>query len=318
MPGTTLGYVLPKLERLSGLKVGRDFYLAYCPERTIEGMALYELHNLPKIIGGVDPTSGELAACLLEKLGGKVIKVSSPTVAEMCKLADNVYRTVNIVLANELASLCEALGVDSYEVVSAVNSAYARTHIYTPGLGAHGPCLPKDTKMARYLAFKSNVTMDVLNACIKGNKRPISKVKAIITQFIKEKKLINPKIALLGLAFKGWPETVDVRSSPAIETLSYLRKTGISRVSLYDPLVREIEGMKVCKSVGECVKGANVILQLTNHPALMNLNVQTLLEFASRPLLIVDCWHSLKNIEDIDDEVSIYVMGKGWYPSRSS
>lgn len=318
IPGTTLGYVLPMLERFSGLKAGQDFYLAYCPERIIEGMALYELHNLPKIIGGVDSKSVELAACLLEKLGGKVIKVSSPTVGEMCKLADNVYRTVNIVLANELASLCEALGVDSHELVSAVNSAYARTHIYTPGLGAHGPCLPKDTRMARYLALKSNVMADVLDACIKGSDRPISKVKAIISHFIEEKELIDPKIALLGLAFKGWPETVDVRSSPAVELLSYLRETGISRVSMYDPLVREVEGMTVCKSVCECVKGANVILQLTDHPALMNLSVQALLDFASRPLLIVDCWHTLKSIEYIDDEVSIYVMGRGWYPSRSS
>ena len=142
--GTTEEYIAPKLESLSGLKAGDDFYLVFCPERTIEGLALHEIYHLPKIIGGINKESSLKAEKIMKKLGGKVSIVSSPRVAEMCKLVDNLYRTTNIAFANELGMVCEKIGIDANEVASIVNNSYPRTNIFSPGLGADGPCLSKD------------------------------------------------------------------------------------------------------------------------------------------------------------------------------
>src|SRR3989338_1301937 len=213
VPGTTEEYVAPKLKELSGLEPGKDFYLAYSPERTIEGMALYEIYNLPKIVGGINQESTNRAASVLEKLGGSVIKVSCTKVAEICKITDNLYRATNIALANELGMICEKNNIDAHEVVNAVNNAYERTKIFTPGLGADGPCLTKDPEILRYHALQKNVEIPIIEHGIKMNNYATLRIADIVSDFIERNNNKVDKISFLGLAFKGHPETDDVRGS---------------------------------------------------------------------------------------------------------
>src|SRR5262249_13209270 len=169
VPGTTVA-IAERLGRLSQLKPGRDFFVSFCPERTIEGVALYELYNLPTIVGGINAESTARTVDVMQRLGTRIITVSSPTVAELCKLAGNIYRALIVAFAKESGSVCERAGVDAYEVVQAVNSAYHRTNIFRPGLGADGPCLSKDPWILRHFADSMAVATPVIDAANHTNR----------------------------------------------------------------------------------------------------------------------------------------------------
>ncbi len=313
--GTTENFVKKNLEEISGLRAGKDFFLAFCPERTIEGLALHELYTLPKIVGGINKESTDAAAKVLQKLGGQIVKVSSPKIAELCKLVDNLYRAINISFANEIGMVCEAAGIDAAEVVLAVNTSYKRTSIFNPGLGADGPCLSKDPQIFSYFARQNNFETFLADAAIKENEKSTLRIADVVKNFVTEKKLKNPKIAFVGLAFKGFPETDDQRGSPAIKIHSKLKgEIGQFEVASFDPIVKKFEGKKTCESISECVRGANVVLFLTNHPLLSNLDPKIIINHASKPLLLVDCWHNLKNPKTLlpkESNVSIFRVGDG-------
>jgi nucleotide sugar dehydrogenase len=135
-PLSTEKIVREMLESNSGMVAGKDFGLAFCPERTVEGNAFKELSRLPRIIGGIDKRSTDIAAAIFEVLTTKIVKVSSPRIAEMAKIFDNVYRDTNIALANELAVICEKLGIDVIETINACNTGYDRTNMLIPILYA--------------------------------------------------------------------------------------------------------------------------------------------------------------------------------------
>ena len=301
-PGLTRQMAM-ELEDLSGLKAGSDFHIVFHPERTIEGAALSELHSLPKIIGGISVESTERAANVIRKLGGEIIKVSSPEVAELCKLIDNTYRVANIAFANEIGDICQKFGVDPYEVRSVVNSAYDRTRLFQPGLGADGPCLSKDPQILQYYANEKGVNTRVIDACIiKGNESTL-RVARIVSQYLIENKVRKPKVALVGLAFKGTPETDDTRDAPALKIQNALKKT-VSNIefSYYDPIIEEFLSEVVCSTLTECMKDANVVLFLTNHTALMGINLGDIMAVTGRPILIVDCWRNIANTTKVKDE----------------
>jgi len=307
--------VAQKLEENSGLKAGTDFYLAFCPERTIEGMALHELYTLPKIIGGLNEESTKRAASIMGKLQGRIIKVSSPRVAEMCKFIDNLYRAQNIAFANEIGDICEELGIDAYEVASAVNAGYDRTQLYKPGLGADGPCLSKDPLVLKYYARQAGVNTPVLDACISQNKHSTLRIASIASKFINDNRIANPQVALIGLAFKGFPETDDIRDSPAIKIHNALQKE-LDNLAFkyYDPIVTEFLGAPVCSTLNECTQNSNILIFLTNHRAVMSLAGKDMLANSARPLLIIDCWHNIANPEAIaskSGEVEIFRVGDG-------
>jgi len=309
-PGVTRG-VAKKLEKKSGLRAGNDFYVAFCPERVIEGKVVEELSALPKIIGGINQKSLNKAAAIIKKLGGKIVRASSPEVAEICKLVDNTYRVANISFANEVGLICEKIGIDSYEVVSTVNKFYDRTDLFLPALGAGGPCLSKDPQVLSYFAKNNNINSEVIDACIKGNKESTIRVAEIALNFLKKKIIKKPTVSLIGLAFKGRPETDDIRSSPAVDIFDFLRKkTKNINFQYYDPLVRSFSGKKTAKNLKEAIKNSNVAIFLTNHPKLMNIDANFVIKNAARPLLIIDCWHNLINFTGIQDKkIEIYRIG---------
>jgi UDP-N-acetyl-D-mannosaminuronic acid dehydrogenase len=316
MPGTT-ARVAATLEELTGLRCGTDFYVSFCPERTIEGLALFELTNLPKIIGGIDPQSTERTAEILGRLGGKVVRVSSATVAELCKLADNMYRVLNIAFANEFGNICEAAREDAYEVVSAVNATYNRTSIFRPGLGAGGPCLSKDPVILSHFAASRGVSTPLVDSCIAGNTAATLRLADETSRFLAARGLPRARVAMLGLSFKGVPETDDPRGAPVGDIYDALVKApkgagNAPEFCFFDPIIRSFREHATSASMEECIRGANVVLFLTDHGMLQNISLEYLLAHAGRPLLIIDAWHNVKTAgKPVPDDVKFMQIGAG-------
>src|SRR3989344_689735 len=310
--GTTEDYVSPRLEKISGLKAGEDFYLVFCPERTIEGLALHEIYNLPKIIGGINKESSIIAEKIMRRFGGKTKIVSSPRAAEMCKLVDNLYRTTNIAFANEMGMLCEKIGIDAEEVVSAVNSSYPRTNLFRPGLGADGPCLSKDPIIFRQSAMKSKIATPVIDGCIIQNRFSTYRIAEMVKQYILKNSLDKINLTIIGLAFKGFPETDDLRGSPAIKILDVLKKEKIhlDAVKLYDPLVKKFMNYELSESMGDALADSNVILFLTNHPQIMNVDIEDISKKISKPAFIIDAWNNIE-AKNIPEGINYFRIGKG-------
>ena len=311
--GTTKKLVKPLLEKYSGLKAGKDFYLAFCPERTVEGKAVEELQKLPKIIGGINKKSAEKAKEIISKIGGKCIIVSSPEVAEICKIIDNYYRAVNIALANEIGFLCERVGLSMEEVKKAVNDSYERTNIFSAGLGADGPCLYKDMHLFQYSAKSQHIKPYIVDAAIKVSEWSDNRIADACVKFVEKYSLKKAKIALIGLAFKGRPETDDTRGSPAVFIYKRLiAKLNKAEYSFYDPIVKSFEGKKVAKTLNEAIRNANIILFLNNHPKIMNITSTSILKTSARPLLVIDAWGNLKNPKKLRKEgIEYFRIGDG-------
>ncbi len=318
LPGTTT-LVAGLLEQFSGLRAGTDFYVAYCPERTIEGIALYELYNLPAIIGGLDRASTERTVAFFERLGTRAVVVSSPMVAELCKLTDNMYRALNIAFANELGNICEGAKVDAYEVVRAVNAAYPRTQVFRPGLGADGPCLSKDPLILHRFAESARVGTPLIDAAVAINRDATLRVAHEVHAFLMRSGVREPRITVLGLAFKGMPETDDIRGSAALAVYDDLttRADGAWReratFSFFDPIVRDFYGNAVCAHLDASLRGAHVVLFLSDHPSLRNVPLHLLLEHTARPLLVVDAWHNVAQFRrsELPSDVTYVRIGDG-------
>jgi UDP-N-acetyl-D-mannosaminuronic acid dehydrogenase len=309
--GTTENYALPMLEKLSGLKGGEDFYLAFCPERTSEGQVMHEIHTLPKIVGGINQESTDMAVKVMKKLGGQITTVSTPRIAEMCKLLDNLYRATNIAFANEVAEVCEKAGLDAEEVISAVNKGYLRTKIYRHGLGADGPCLTKDPEIYRYSASLYNARTPLTDGSIIQNQKSTANLVNLIKEFSYKNNKEPLNIAVVGPAFKGMPETDDTRYSTAEKIVTALRKDiPINSLKAYDPRAQSFLGNPVTKSITEAIEDANVILFLTNHPKLMNIDFEHIKDKIRKPSLIIDSWGNL-NVDKIPQGIKYHRIGNG-------
>lgn len=270
--------------------------------------------NLAKIVGGINRESSLRAEKIVRKLGGSTTVVSSPKVAEMCKLVDNLYRSNNIAFANELGEVCESIGIKASEVVSAVNNSYPRTRVFSPGLGADGPCLSKDPIIFKHAAAKYNVDTPVTKSTIIQNEKATLRVADLVKDFILRNNPQSTNLAVIGLAFKGFPETDDLRGSPAQKIINKLKKENIffNSIKLFDPLVKQFPGHENTNSISEAVKDANIILFLTNHPRLMNLELDSIISDPSRKTFILDAWGNI-NISHIPENVEYFRIGHGKY-----
>ncbi|MDP4039118.1 MAG: nucleotide sugar dehydrogenase [Candidatus Pacearchaeota archaeon] len=310
--GTTEFYALPMLEMLSGLKGGEDFYLAFCPERTSEGQVMHEIHVLPKIVAGINKESSDRAVKVMKKLGGQITTVSTPRIAEMCKLLDNLYRATSIAFANEVAEVCEKAGLNAEEVISTVNKGYLRTKIYKHGLGADGPCLTKDPEIYRYSAALYNAKTPLTDGSIEQNKKSTANLISLIKDFSLQNYGTPLNIAVMGPAFKGMPETDDTRYSTAEKIIAGLKLNNVKINSLraFDPRAETFLGEPVKKSITEAIENANVIMFLTNHPKLMNIDFEHIKDKISNPSLIIDAWGNL-NVEKIPEGMKYHRIGHG-------
>ncbi len=238
-PGTTREVMLPILER-SGLKGGSDFYLAYSPERIDPGSKRYNIRNTPKLVGGIDSQSTELAELLYRQIAEVVVPVSSPEVAEMTKIFENVFRSVNIALVNELAQLCERMDVSVWEVIAAASTKPYGYMPFYPGAGIGGHCIPLDPY---YLASKAREydfhTRFIELAAEINEQMPYYVVSRIIEALNAQDKSLNgAEILVLGVAYKK--DVADFRESPSLKLIQLLHEKG-ARVSYNDPFIPQIQ-----------------------------------------------------------------------------
>ncbi len=238
-PGTTEELIMPILEEGSGLKCGKDFYLAFSPERVDPGNLLYKTKNTPKVVGGVGEDATEVAAAMYRHvLQGEVHEVSSPKVAEMEKILENTYRNINIGLANEMAIICDKMGINVWEVIDAAKTKPYGFQAFYPGPGLGGHCIPLDPY---YLTWKAR-EYDYHTKLIETS----GEINSYMPQYViersskilnKHKKALNgSKILILGVAYKQ--DIDDYRESPALKVIDNFKKEG-SIVDYYDPYIFE-------------------------------------------------------------------------------
>lgn len=242
-PGTTEELLKPILEKISGLTCGKDFYLAFSPERVDPGNLIYKTKNTPKVVGGCTYECTDIAATMYEAvLDAPVYRVSSPAIAEMEKILENTYRNINIGLVNELSRLCHEMGISVWEVIDAAKSKPYGFHPFYPGPGLGGHCIPLDpyylTWKAREYGFHTTL---IENSMIINDGQPEYCVERAMHILNRHKKAINgTKILMLGVAYKQ--DIDDYRESPAIRVMKELKKVGAD-VSYYDPWVPEFKDM---------------------------------------------------------------------------
>lgn len=233
-PGTTEEVVKPILEE-SGLKVGKDFHLAFSPERVDPGNARYKTHNTPKVVGGCTPECTEIAKTLYSiVLGAEVFTVSSPKEAEATKILENTFRIVNCALANEMAIVYNKMGINIWEVIAAASTKPFGYVPFYPGPGVGGHCIPLDPFYLTYKAreYDYHTRLIELSGEINDNmpEYVVERLMEILNEH--EKPLKNSKIMLLGIAYKG--DIDDLRESPALKVWDELEKRG-AKIEYYDP-----------------------------------------------------------------------------------
>jgi len=243
-PGTTREVLQPILETTSGLKAGVDFHLAFAPERVDPGRTDWTTKSTPKVVGGIDASSTKAAAALYRSALDNVHEVSTAEAAELTKLLENIFRSVNIALVNELAQLCDRMDIDVWEVIEAAATKPFGFMQFQPGPGLGGHCIPLDPY---YLAWKAREfdfnTRFVELAGEINNNMPYF-CRSVISQALNhgaQKPLKGSKILLVGVAYKA--DIGDVRESPAEKLLMLLRNAG-SDVSYHDPFVPEFDGLR--------------------------------------------------------------------------
>jgi len=238
-PGTTKDIILPELEKNS-LKVGRDFFLSFSPERVDPGNKKYTIRNTPKVLGGITPECTEIAKIFYEQFIEKVVTVGSTQEAEMTKLLENIFRSVNIALANELALMCDRLGIDIWNVIEAATTKPFGFMPFYPGPGLGGHCIPIDPVYLSWKAKTYGFYSKFIEFAEEVNKNmPHYVVRKITDALNIHKKCINgSKILILGIAYK---ENVgDIRESPALDIIEILRRQG-AEVIYNDPYAPQIK-----------------------------------------------------------------------------
>lgn len=269
-PGTTVELVRPLLET-GGLVVGSQIFLAFAPERIDPGNPRYHLHNTPKIVGGVTAACTELAAQLFGTIVETVVPVSSATTAEVTKLLENTFRSINIGLANEMAIMCRRLGVDVWEVIdSAATKPYGFMAFYPgPGLGGH--CIPIDPSYLAWKLRQMNYRARFIDLADEMNRGMPEYVVSRITEVLNEQALSvkGAKILILGVAYK--PDVSDLRESPALDIMTLLSERG-AVLSWADPLVESLPletGLEIARSdlTASLLANQDIAVITTDHRA---------------------------------------------------
>lgn len=266
--GTTREVVVPLLEAS-----GKKFEIAVCPERTLEGKALVELRRLPQIVGADCQQTRDRAGVLFDRLTKTVIKVSSLETAETIKLADNTFRDVQFAFANEIARVCEAFDINACEVISLGKLGYPRTDIPLPGL-VGGPCLEKDPHILIDSGREKGLDLEISRASRLVNERqPQETVDFIIREMERRKIPDDAEIAIIGLAFKGVPQTDDLRGSMAKKVIENLmRWRPRLRLRIFDPVVqrhdleRDFPECQVCDTYEQAIECVSVVVISNNNP----------------------------------------------------
>jgi UDP-N-acetyl-D-glucosamine dehydrogenase len=291
-PGTTDEIVLPKLRSI-GLEPGRDVEVAFSPERTDPGNKLFDTRRIPKVVGGCTPRACNAARALYGRCIEHVVMVSSPRVAEMVKLLENTFRSVNIALANEMAMMCDHLGIDVWEVIDAAATKPFGFMPFYPGPGLGGHCIPVDPLYLTWKARAEGFEPRFIELAGQINAQKPEFVASKVSDALNDcrKALRGSKILALGVAYKR--DVDDVRESPALDVMTLLVAKGAD-ITFSDPFVAEIElGGRKMKSVAldaATIAAADAVLLLTDHTAFDRPAI------ASSAKLLIDTRNAFKGI----------------------
>jgi nucleotide sugar dehydrogenase len=312
-PGTTEKVVLPLLEEASGLKGEEDFYLVYSPERIYVGRAVKDIEErYPKIIAGIGPHSSDLGRRFYKDIAKKgVIILPRPRDAEFEKLAEGVYRDVNIALANELALLAMKLGVDFYAAREAANTQ-PYSHIHLPGPGVGGTCIPIYPYFLMLESMKEGFIPDLILTGRRINEampiKVVNLIEEIATLFNFDRN--KDKVAILGVAFRG--DTDDTRLSPSHDVIGLLKARGFNNIVAHDPYVLNDDvlnnlGVALTQKLDEALKNAKLVVVLTRHSYYSKLSPGEIARLAGGEPLIIDIVNILKYN---DKYTNLIVFGK--------
>jgi UDP-N-acetyl-D-glucosamine dehydrogenase len=264
-PGTTRERVLPLLEE-SGLAAGRDFHLAFSPERVDPGRTDYTLRNTPKVVGGLTEACAERAELLYGLICDNLVRVSSPEAAELCKLLENIFRSVNIALVNELAMLTDRMGIDIWEVVDAAATKPYGFMRFEPGPGMGGHCLPVDPFYLSWRAREFDMSTEFIELAGKVNQQMPYHCVAKIERALNDAGLPvkGARVAVLGVSYK--PGVGDIRESPALKIITLLRALG-GEVSYHDPHVPTLSEFGLSSTPVEALlQDTDLAVIVTAHP----------------------------------------------------
>jgi UDP-N-acetyl-D-glucosamine dehydrogenase len=267
-PGTTREILLPKLGEESGLEIGENFFLAFSPERVDPGRKDWTTLNTPKVVGGITAACSEVAVTWYEQALQSVVRVSSAEVAEMAKLLENTFRMINIGMVNEMALMCDRLGVDVWEVIDAAATKPFGFMKFTPGPGLGGHCIPIDPLYLSWKLRALNYTARFIELASEINtgmpRFVVSKVQDALNEA--GKPLKDSQILILGVAYK--PDIDDLREAPALDVIGLLEKKG-ARVTYHDPYIPRVEHDGADRfSVTDlmpAVRQADCVVIITNH-----------------------------------------------------
>jgi UDP-N-acetyl-D-glucosamine dehydrogenase len=295
-PGTTDEVLQPMFEE-KGFKLDEDFLLAFSPERVDPGNPQFQTHNIPKVVGGVGKDSTEVASFLYSQIVDNVHSVSSARVAEACKLWENTFRAINIGMANEMAKVCNALGIDSWEVVRAAATKPFGFMAFYPGPGIGGHCIPLDPHYLSWKARQHGFDSQFITLAEQINSSMPKYVAGLVRDALNEaeKSVKGSKILILGVAYKK--DIDDMRESPALSVIDLLRSQG-ANLSYHDPFVPEVtfdhaytigagDPLFNTELTDELIKDSDCIVICTDHS---DIDYKRVCELAS---LIVDTRNAL-------------------------
>ncbi|MHB8532081.1 MAG: nucleotide sugar dehydrogenase, partial [Solirubrobacteraceae bacterium] len=272
---------LPLLEE-SGLSAGRDFHLAFSPERVDPGRSDHTIRTTPKVLGGLTDACAERAEALYETVCDELVRVSSPEAAELTKLLENVFRSVNIALVNELAMLTDRMGIDVWEVVEAAATKPYGFMRFEPGPGMGGHCLPVDPFYLAWRAREFDMVTEFVELAGKINQQMPYHCVAKAQRALNDRGMSvkGARIAVIGVSYK--PGVGDVRESPALKIIALLRELG-GEVSYHDPHVAELSELGLSSTpLEEALADADLALIVTAHPDVDHAQI------ARRARLVVD------------------------------
>ena len=263
-PGTTREELLPRLER-SGLAVGEGFFLAYSPERIDPGRSNHTVATTPKVVGGMTAACLERAAALYGEICDEVVPVSSPEAAELSKLLENIFRSVNIALVNELAQLTDRLDIDIWEVIDASATKPFGFMRFEPGPGMGGHCLPIDPFYLAYKARKHGFATEFVELAGKINQSHPSFCVSKIQRALNDRELAvkGSRVLIVGVAYKSG--VADLRESPALKIIDHLRELG-AEVSYHDPHVPELPERGLTSASPGAAAAVDAVAIVTAHP----------------------------------------------------
>ncbi|MCB0738628.1 MAG: nucleotide sugar dehydrogenase, partial [Bacteroidetes bacterium] len=317
--GTCREFVIPKLEEASGLKCGLDFHVSFAPERTAEGKAIKELRELPQIIGGYNQDAVEATVAVFRELTSTIVRVESLEAAEMIKLVNNSFRDYVFAFANELSVMASKFNIDVVEAIKSANKGYPRNPIPLPSPGVGGPCLTKDPYIFANVAHDKGMDGQVF---IKG--RYINEfMHPFIVSRLKEqlgfvnKSVQGANVLICGLAFKGYPETGDIRNSSSVEVYNLLKKEGVN-IFGYDPVAikEDLEYFEIKEhNVVHGFKGFDAVLFLNNHKSFEKLNVYTMLREMNEKPIFFDGWSAFHKDDILNARESVYMNLSATYNS---